>query len=799
MHRIDLVGITEFSIWADRDLIRAQSVWSDFIITGPEMVMGGRTPGAAYYYFLWFIQLLTNDPEKILYLILFVYFVSGLILFLLAKKYIGMVGAFATAAIFSGMLRLGFDFTYWIWNPSFLPFFFALSSVLILRIFIDGKINSVPWLFFLSSIGGQFHFSSYVIIPIVIIMFYFFKVSLTYRQWLGSILLTLLPLSPFFYGQLVNNYADIDSAFDGMYQRYLLFNYTAPETSISIIDSFATRLNWLGGTIKLILGLQTADEFSFFSKTALNSLNFKFKNLATIVTLSATSFISFLFLLNLYFFYNYKLFKTPNRSIFKLNFFEHKVKGIFLILILIALLSAVFLRNYISSVYLDWALPLVLFSLLGFCIIFFGTLSLFHYKFKNSHTNGSAFINIDEKEFLFLKIILSFLVIGTLGIITFGVNVAPRYLGWTLPMVSLGGGFALSKICILSNKYDSKKWFLFFIAPFCVWMFAHTWSNSFSLLKTSSLSYTRFSEIISIAKQDIGLSSAAIKSNVLYLEYHGNKERFFLINRESAAPTYLIQQTENKSNNARYTGCLAIIDAKIARNSGFRNSEMTPNLFRDILERSVELPYRSIIGSAAKTKVEWIREKGQLLYVGYRMPDANCFNNIVGSYDLSPQEIVANNLSKSLGENTSIELESNGNKKRYVGKLKGTLRSFPIIFLIDLFIVKNSIYAELHSNELRGYNGITTYALVNPKLTLESQNGGVIHTIPLSSGNVGNVETKLIIAFPPWRSITKAVPPGPYKMFFSGDDVLSIKGVKNFGGTRLRPFTIRLSDKINIK
>ena len=86
-----------YSVWSDRDLLRALRVWNELITEGAEMngAYYARVPGGFYYYILALFQLVSKQPVYI-YLLLSSSVTAGFyIIYRTSHQVIGMVGAAA--------------------------------------------------------------------------------------------------------------------------------------------------------------------------------------------------------------------------------------------------------------------------------------------------------------------------------------------------------------------------------------------------------------------------------------------------------------------------------------------------------------------------------------------------------------------------------------------------------------------------------------------------------------------------------------------------------------------------------
>ena len=151
-----------FSYWnfGDRDLLRAQNLFSEFQIYGAELdnQMGKRVPGGFMYYYLWTLIQFTKNINLIyqinyvLYLLVLFYLCSSV------TKHVNFI-----TALFSGLILLTSVNVYAELTKMINPFFgfpFCLASYFFFYRFILTKnLKSIIFSYIFCAIAAQFHLS----------------------------------------------------------------------------------------------------------------------------------------------------------------------------------------------------------------------------------------------------------------------------------------------------------------------------------------------------------------------------------------------------------------------------------------------------------------------------------------------------------------------------------------------------------------------------------------------------------------------------------------------------------------
>jgi len=203
-----------YTIWSDRDLLRAAQLFDDFQVSGAELYLthGARSPGAAIYYFFNLI-LSVNDSPVFLYLVSVAFdLLATFIIFQVFKKYFNFNYGLIAAALYSVSPNVVGSISM-IWNPSFLPFFSVLCFLFIYKIFVEKSYNYVPALFFTTFIGMQFHLGLFIVIVFFLALLFACPIRPSIRQIGLALLLAVVTLLPYFVVEFQNNFENTHRIF----------------------------------------------------------------------------------------------------------------------------------------------------------------------------------------------------------------------------------------------------------------------------------------------------------------------------------------------------------------------------------------------------------------------------------------------------------------------------------------------------------------------------------------------------------------------------------------------------------
>lgn len=200
-----------YPLWADRDLYRASLLVSDFHFTGSELMTGGRTPGGFYYYFLWLILLVTEDPIKIHSAIFLLNGLAMVLLFSLTKSYLGILAAAFSTAFFIASRAL-FTVQIELQNPAFTPFLAVIIYYLLVLVIVDSQTRLLPWFVLAVLLTAQVHLSYLSLFAILIVALALFRVRPKAKDVGWSFVAVAVALGPYFVREAILGFSNFASA-----------------------------------------------------------------------------------------------------------------------------------------------------------------------------------------------------------------------------------------------------------------------------------------------------------------------------------------------------------------------------------------------------------------------------------------------------------------------------------------------------------------------------------------------------------------------------------------------------------
>jgi hypothetical protein len=173
--------------------------------------------------------------------------------------------------------------------------------------------------------------------------------------------------------------------------------------------------------------------------------------------------------------------------------------------------------------------------------------------------------------------------------------------------------------------------------------------------------------------------------------------------------------------------------------------------------------------------------------VAYRLADGNCLHNVDSRYSLTPEEQVLFRLDAPREGSVARRVATTRTIARYQVRLvgRGALADRALDLLLDVALEDGAIQATAHSNDLRGYDGITFYQMTRPRLVLSAGPAGPAHAVPFTQGDPGVLGGWLNPVRPPWHSPRVPLPPGRYSVELVWDDVQFEQDGGNEGPGRL--------------
>lgn len=218
----------DYTIWSDRDLLRAAEVWRGFISEGAEIngAYYARVPGGFYYYILGLFQLVTKQPIYI-YLMLSAAVTAGFyIIYRTGRQILGLTGALAAIAAYSlspGVISTANQ----IWNPALTLPLTSLIFLLLVRV-IQGKSWALPWMMALIVITIQVHMSNLILLASILLLLGLVPHGTRLKHWLVSAIAFAILISPYLIGELENGWVNSNLILAGHGQSF----YSAPSFDV---------------------------------------------------------------------------------------------------------------------------------------------------------------------------------------------------------------------------------------------------------------------------------------------------------------------------------------------------------------------------------------------------------------------------------------------------------------------------------------------------------------------------------------------------------------------------------------
>jgi len=230
-----------YSIWSDRDLLRAAQIWDWFPTVGAEIngAFYARVPGGFYYYLLALFQAISEDPTLI-YVLLSGAVTAGFIaVYLTARLMFGPLAGLAATGAYAlspGVLSSASQ----IWNPALTLPLTALIYLLLARV-LRGHSWSLPVLFALLVATIQVHMSNLALLAAVLVVLAVMPNGTRLKHWAAAAIAALAVMAPYIAAEAANGWINTKLILGG-YDGKL---YSAP----SFGAFFKTLMQISGGGI----------------------------------------------------------------------------------------------------------------------------------------------------------------------------------------------------------------------------------------------------------------------------------------------------------------------------------------------------------------------------------------------------------------------------------------------------------------------------------------------------------------------------------------------------------------------
>jgi hypothetical protein len=179
-------------------------------------------------------------------------------------------------------------------------------------------------------------------------------------------------------------------------------------------------------------------------------------------------------------------------------------------------------------------------------------------------------------------------------------------------------------------------------------------------------------------------------------------------------------------------------------------------------------------------------------YYSYVLPDGNCLANLRNRYVPSAEERVALSRRGSLRRQGAIEVAAPAGSRAFVVRVDSrSPRVRPLYLLLEVATRAAGVSAVLYSNDLRGYDGISSFRIRSSALVLTGGEGGATTRVPICEPTLGGWFN---LVRPPWRSEAREIPPGAYRLDLSLGDVGYLEYEAGEG-----PRSVRLADDFVVR
>ena len=363
---------------------------------------------------------------------------------------------------------------------------------------------------------------------------------------------------------------------------------------------------------------------------------------------------------------------------------------------------------------------------------------------------------------------MAFLIVA--GLLLVGVkntSFAPRYVMFLLPGAALlyGAAFQSYADALARSGGAGRAILLNVVLLYWAAMFGNantlTW---YAHVPTPTLTVAGWERLIPEIQDRLGLDRVALARSVTVLDLSTGRWKPLLPTHDAAA--YFIDAFASPGHGEGDGKCalvLAPYPLEVAVTA------------TDVAAALGAFP-AGLVPSDART----VSAEGSHTIVEYRLPGGNCLHGMNDRYALTPEE---RTIAATAGEGVK-EVAGTGDR-RFVLTLRGrNPAGRPLRMMTVLAAREGSVTAAIESNELRGYDGISSFRLVKPAVVLRGRSGE--WRIPILEGTLGGWFNPVLT---PWRSPATAVPPGSYEasLTFSGVAFEELAAVEGGGAVLLTP------------
>ena len=266
------------------------------------------------------------------------------------------------------------------------------------------------------------------------------------------------------------------------------------------------------------------------------------------------------------------------------------------------------------------------------------------------------------------------------------------------------------------------------------------------------LTTARWQRLIADLQGEMALGPEDLVTRVAVFD--GSRERWALLSPTEAAGAYLVRAFARPRPGDPRGRCAAVLVPSAAGE---------PVGAAEVSEALSLLPT-----TPAPVDVRLAAPSGDAVIVSYRLPGGGCYHNLGDRYVLLPEEelIAAQGLGAGPSSGAAREIPAAPGRRFVVTLTSARPERWPLRALVEVTVQDGLVSATLHSNELRGYDGISSLRARGTALVLRG--GSRAWRVPIYEGTLGGWFTA---AQTPWRGAPVAVPAGTYAVDLSVDEV----------------------------
>jgi len=186
-----------YTVWADRDLIRASTEWSQFPMLGPEFTGAGRIPGPGYYVLLKLLLVVHQAPEVVLALMIFSYVGAAAFFAVTCAEVLGkLAGITVFALLVASPTVLGHLGS--LWNPGFALVAGLVAYAMLIQILIYHRRRQFVPMMACLTLAVHCHFSYAILVPIFLTLIRIERVPISGKRFFWGMTVLVVSFTPSF-------------------------------------------------------------------------------------------------------------------------------------------------------------------------------------------------------------------------------------------------------------------------------------------------------------------------------------------------------------------------------------------------------------------------------------------------------------------------------------------------------------------------------------------------------------------------------------------------------------------------